>query len=235
MNHALDILPPKKSNKKIEFPQIPSPLQQPAYTLILTMPTRSGKSTIVLNILKNVLMGYSDNVFEEIYYISPTLPLDETLKAINEDETIIKITDDEELENLDDILKDIMKSQKDKDDDERKHVLIVLDDMIDYLKKSKVLGNLTTKNRHLKISLIIVSQVFRDGLPIKARKNGTSYIFGNIYNQKDLETINEELGSSFPNFMDYYKQATKEKYDFLYVDTRDMSLWRSFKSLLWRK
>jgi hypothetical protein len=180
-------------------------------------------------------MGYSDNVFEEIYYISPTLPLDETLKAINEDETIIKITDDEELENLDDILKDIMKSQKDKDDDERKHVLIVLDDMIDYLKKSKVLGNLTTKNRHLKISLIIVSQVFRDGLPIKARKNGTSYIFGNIYNQKDLETINEELGSSFPNFMDYYKQATKEKYDFLYVDTRDMSLWRSFKSLLWRK
>jgi hypothetical protein len=234
MNHALDILPPKKSNKKIEFPQIPYPLQAVPMTMILTMPTMSGKSTIILNVLRNVLLGYSDGVFEDVYYVSPTLPLDSTLKAIYEDETIIKITDDEELENLDDILKDIMKSQKEKDDDDRKHVLIVLDDMIDYLKKSKVLGNLTTKNRHLKISLIIVSQVF-NSIPVKARKNGTAYIFSNIYNQKDLNSIDEEIGSSFPNFMDYYKEATKDKYNFLYCDMREMSLHHNFKKLLWRK
>jgi hypothetical protein len=232
--HPLEILPPKKSNKKIEFPQIPSPLQQPPFTLEIIAPTKSGKSVIILNILKNVLLGYSDGVFDEIYYISPTLELDETLKIINEDETIIKITDDEELENLDDILKDIMKSQKEKNEDDRKHVLIVLDDMIDYLKKSKVLGNLTTKNRHLRVSIILVSQVF-NSIPVKARKNGTSYIFSNIYNQKDLNDINEEIGSNFPDFMDYYKEATKEKYNFLFVDVRSMSLWHNFKSLLWSK
>jgi hypothetical protein len=234
MNHALDILPPKKSNKKLEFPQIPYPLQQPPFTLEIIAPTKSGKSVMILNYLKNVLMGYSDNVFDEVYYISPTLPLDSTLKAVNDDETIIKITDDEDLENLDDILKDIMKSQREKDDDEREHVLIVLDDMIDYLKKSKVLGNLTTKNRHLKISLIIVSQVF-NSIPVKARKNGTCYIFSNIYNQKDLNDINEEIGSNFPDFMDYYKEATKDKYNFLYCDMREMSLHHNFKKLLWRK
>lgn len=234
MNHALDILPPKKSNKKLEFPQIPYPLQQPAFTLEIIAPTKSGKSVMILNYLKNVLMGYSDNVFDEIYYISPTLPLDATLKAVNDDETIIKITEDEDLENLDDILKELMKSQREKDDDEREHILIVLDDMIDYLKSSKMLGNLTTKNRHLKISLIIVSQVF-NAIPVKARKNGTAYIFSNIYNQKDMNDINEEIGSNFPDFMDYYKEATKDKYNFLYCDMREMSLHHNFKKLLWRK
>jgi hypothetical protein len=127
-----------------------------------------------------------------------------------------------------------MKSQREKDDDERKHVLVVLDDMIDYLKSSKVLGNLTTKNRHLLISIILVSQVW-NAVPVKARKNGTAYIFSNIYNQKDLNSINDEIGSNFPNFMDYYKEATKDKYNFLYCDMREMSLHHNLKKLLWSK
>jgi hypothetical protein len=66
----LEILAPKNSNKKIEFPHIKKPLLQPPFTEIVIAPTKSGKSVLLLNKIKNVLYGYNDNVFEEIYYIT---------------------------------------------------------------------------------------------------------------------------------------------------------------------
>jgi hypothetical protein len=232
--HPLDILPLKKNKKKIEFPQIPQPLQAPSFTTIICSPTKSGKSLLTVNLLRNHMFSYGDNVFEEIFYISPTISLDPTLEIIFKDEDIIKIHEEEELEHLDDILKDIIKNQKQKDIDDRKHVLIVLDDMVEYFKTSKTLSKLPCFNRHYKISLILITQSFV-ALDRTIRKNATSYILFQIYNKRDLDDIENEIGLNFPNFMDYYREATKEKYNFLYIDARDMALYHNFKKLLWRK
>lgn len=233
-NNKLKVLPVKNSSVKKEFPQIPEPLLQPPFTVCLIAPTKSGKSTVITNLLKNALMGYNDNVFSEIYYISPTIPFDKTLKSIFDDEEIIKITDEDDLIHLDSILSELIKAQKEKDEDEREHILIILDDCLDYLKKSKKLDSLPSYSRHFKISIILTCQVY-NLVGVKFRKNVSSLIIGRIYNQKDIQNIEEEIGCNFHDFKSNYEKATEEPYSFLFVDNREMKLYKNFETCLWAK
>jgi hypothetical protein len=223
--HPLTVLPVKKINKKQEY-NIPKPLPQPAFTLLMVAPTCSGKSVLLCNMLKNVLYGY-DNVFETIYYISPTVMLDDTLKAIAKDDEIVKIHEPEELEMVDHILSDIVKEQKGKDVEDRKNVLCVLDDMISYFSNHSVLSNLPSLSRHYKISFIVLTQVF-SALPSRFRKNTTHLIVFKLYNKKDLKAIEEEIGSNYENFIEDYEKATKEKYNFLYLNNTNKEVYHNF-------
>lgn len=233
-NHKLKVLPVKNSSVKKPFPQIPDPLLQCPFTEALIAPTKSGKSTVIANLLKNSLMGYNDGVFSEIYYISPTIPFDKTLKSIFDDEEIIKITDEDDLIHLDSILGELIKSQKQKDEEDREHILIILDDCLDYLKKSKKLDSLPSYSRHFKISIIITTQIY-NALPVKLRKNVSGVIVGRIYNKKDLENIEEEIGCNFHDFKTNYEKATEEPYSFLFIDNREMKLYKNFETCLWAK
>lgn len=233
MSKDLKILQVKKANKMNEYPKIKKPLPAPPFTLALLAPTKSGKSNLIVNLLKNSYFGY-DDIFNEIYYISPTVNLDDTLKSISEDDEIIKIDEEEDLKFLDDILNDIVKNQKSKSKEEREPILIVLDDCLDYLKKSKRLDSLPSYSRHYNISIIITSQVY-NALPTKLRKNASAYLIARIYNYKDLQNIEEEIGANFHNFRENYDIATKEKYNFLFVDNREIELWHNFEKLLWAK
>ena len=233
MSKDLKILQVKKLYKADEFPKIKHPLPKPPFTMCLVAPTKSGKSNLIVNLLKNSYFGY-DDVFDEIYYISPTVTIDETLRSINEDDDIIKIDEEDDLKYLDDILNDIVKNQKAKPKEEREPVLICLDDCLDYLKKSKRLDTLPSTNRHYNISIIITTQVY-NALPTKLRKNASCYLIARIYNNKDLQNIEEEIGANFHDFKTNYDKATKDKYSFLFVDNRNIELWRNFDELLWAK
>lgn len=233
MSKDLKILQVKKKYKMDEYPKIKHPLPKPPFCLALVAPTKSGKSNLIVNLLKNPYFGY-DEIFDEIYYISPTVNIDDTLKSISEDDDIIKIDDEDDLKYLDDILNDIVKSQKSKPKEERKPVLIVLDDCLDYLKKSKRLDSLPSYSRHYNISIIITTQVY-NALPTKLRKNASSYLIARIYNNKDLQNIEEEIGANFNDFKINYDKATNGKYSFLYVDNRNIELWKNFDELLWAK
>jgi hypothetical protein len=233
MSNNLKILQVKKLYKADEFPKIKHPLPKPPFTMALVAPTKSGKSNLIVNLLKNSYFGY-DDVFKEIYYISPTVGIDETLRSINEDDDIIKINEEDDLKFLDDILNDIVKTQKGKPKEEREPVAIFLDDCLDYLKKSKRLDSLPSYSRHYNISIIITTQVY-NALPTKLRKNASCYLIARIYNNKDLQNIEEEIGANFNDFKTNYDKATKEKYSFLFVDNRNIELWRNFDELLWAK
>jgi GTPase SAR1 family protein len=233
MSKDLKILQVKKLYKANEYPKIKHPLPKPAFTMALISPTKSGKSTIIVNLLKNSFFGY-DDIFDEIYYISPTVTIDETLRSINDDDNIIKIYEEDDLKFLDDILNDIVKNQKAKSKEEREPVLIILDDCLDYLKKSKRLDSLPSYSRHYDISIIITTQVY-NALPTKLRKNASCYLIARIYNNKDLQNIEEEIGANFSDFKTNYDKATKEKYNFLFVDNRNIELWKNFDELLWAK
>ena len=223
--HKLTVLPVKKKNKKHDY-NIPSPLPQPPYTVLMVAPTCSGKSVLLCNMLKNVLFGYH-NVFEQIYYISPTVMLDDTLKAIAKDDEIVKIHEPEELELIDHVLSDIVKEQKAKDENERKNILVVLDDMISYFSNHSVLNNLPALSRHYRISFIVLSQAY-SALPSRFRKNITHLVIFKLYNKKDLKAIEDEIGSNYENFIEHYNIATKEKYNFLYLNNTDKSVYHNF-------
>jgi hypothetical protein len=230
----LQILPPKKKNEKSEFEHLHPNLLTPPWSKILLAPSNSGKSTQILNYLLSPF--FYEGLFSEVYFISPTIKYDKTLKAVYENDEIIKIEDDEDMENLDTVLEDIIESQKEKDKkDEMKHILIVLDDCIQYLKKSKVINYLLTKNRHWKISVILSVQSFR-AIPPKARANATAVVTSHLYNFKEYDALYNEIGSSFKDFEKYYKQATeKGKYDTLFIDNRNMRLIHNYQTILWQK
>ena len=102
------------------------------------------------------------------------------------------------------------------------------------MKKSKRLDSLPSYSRHYNISIIITTQVY-NALPTKLRKNASCYLIARIYNNKDLQNIEEEIGANFSDFKTNYDKATKEKYSFLFVDNRNIELWRNFDELLWQK
>ena len=57
-----------------------------------------------------------------------------------------------------------------------------------------------------------------------------------MYKNKDLKVFEEEIGSNFgSDFMENYHKATKDKYNFLYVNNREMELYHNFTELLWKK
>jgi hypothetical protein len=233
MNHPLRILKVKTGNKKTDF-DLPKPFPQNHFSMLITAPSRSGKSVSLINMLYNPNINLKRQ-FNEVIFISPTLFLDKTLNAIVKDDDIIKISDDEDLENLDTILKEIIKTQKEEDEEDRKNILIICDDMIDYMKKSKVLGNLFTKNRHYSISIILTAQAYRDAYSPKIRKNATCHMIFKMYNKKDIDAINEEIFSGFENGLEYYKKAIEQPYSFLFCNCRDMELYERFETKLWSK
>lgn len=107
MGEDLKVLPVKKlpeggtqqSKRKLD-PRLPGATEDGKYRpalVVIQAPVRSGKSNLVTSML------YQDNlmrgVFDEIYYISPTVMNDETTWAIRKDDDVIKIA--EHLEEID--------------------------------------------------------------------------------------------------------------------------------------
>jgi len=233
MSHSLTILPPKKREEKITRP-VHENLLQPPFNCMLVAPTACGKSSLILNLLLN--QNFYKNSFDKVYYFSPSVYLDKTLRAVAEDDDIVKICDDADLENMDDMLKLLVEKQKElkEADKEMPQILIVLDDCLQYLKPTSFIGSLYTKSRHYNISCIVTSQNYKS-IPLKARNNSQLICVFKLYNESEIGKIADELGCNFPNWLDYYKKATKERYRFLYMDLRHMRLFSDFTDLLWSK
>ena len=89
--NKLEILPVKTMENR-NAKEIPPPLLQPPFLWIIVGSVRSGKSVMLMNLLMNKNFGYND-YFDNIIFLSPTLPSDKTGQILYKDEDIIKITD----------------------------------------------------------------------------------------------------------------------------------------------
>ena len=217
MSKTLKVLPVKRL-KQQEKKKLNEYLQQPPFMLSIVAPPRSGKSNLIMNLIYND--NFYRDCFEDIYVFSPTVNLDETLHKLNEDDTVIKIT---EVKEMDSYIDEIIKQQN--EDEDRKDILIVLDDCLGHIGES--LTNLSTRYRHYKISIIISIQSFRS-IPLIIRNCTSEYIIFKSNNKKELDKYMQELGNGFENFATRYEQATREKYSFVVLDLRKMQMLKSF-------
>ena len=117
-----------------------------------------------------------------------------------------------------DVLEDINNYNKKRD----KKVLIIFDDMIADIMRSKkfkaIVKELFIRSRKLNISIVFITQsYFRT--PKDARLNSTHYILMKIGNKKELKSIAEE-NSGHLDFLKIYNYCTNEPYSFMMVDTR---------------
>tara|TARA_R110002073_G_scaffold124671_2_gene268997 strand:+ start:2110 stop:2889 length:780 start_codon:yes stop_codon:yes gene_type:complete len=218
-NIDLDILPVKEdgTEQKLSKPLHPHlPNIANGQVGILISPVKTGKSTIISNLLLNP--NFYKDQFDMVYIISNTINNDRTSRYLKEEfpETIF-----DDLSRIDEVIQNIINYQDSFPRGEKPFIAVVLDDFLG-IKKSSKINYLATRARHYNIGLLLfASQLFR-GLETTIRQNATFAIIGSPNpNEKEILKMSEEFGDRYggqQNFLKLYKEASKKKYGFLYLD-----------------
>ena len=98
------------------------------------------------------------------------------------------------------------------------------------------LTNLTLKNRHLGINIIIATQNLK-AIPKSIRSNASIYVLFKFANNKILDDLYEEVSSTltFEDFVKIYVYSTIDPHDCLVIDftcSKDCRFKKSFKTVL---
>jgi hypothetical protein len=195
--------PPNEKIKPLH-PNLPAPPS----CVLLVMPTKSGKSTIISNMLLNKAF-YGQDYFDNVKIISNTINNDQTSR-------FLKKAFDCEDHYEDKMIFDLVKSQSQYARADMPSVCLVLDDCLG--DKTTALNDLSSRYRHSNIQLLMIStQLFRKVSPT-IRANANWILIGRLQNDEELVKISVEYSSMFggdKNFTALYKQATKKKYNFM--------------------
>ena len=236
MNNDLTILSIKESGdeKKLKKPLHPNlPNIATGQLGIMISPVKTGKSTIISNLLLNP--NFMRDQFDIVYIISNTIHNDQTSRFLKKQfpETIFDQYSDSIIEN-------IITYQKSFPKDKQPFIAIILDDFLG-IKSKSMIYHLATRFRHYNIGLLLfASQLFR-GLPPVLRQNATFAIIGGPNpSEFELNKMAEEYGARYGgdnNFKKLYNEATKERYNFLYLDLQSnpSQAYQNFSKLIYSK
>ncbi len=220
MNNNLEILEvmpdPDRMTMALNTPLHPNlPDISTGVLMGIYAPVKSGKSTIITNLLANEAF-YKDR-FDQVHIFSNTIMNDSTSRFLKElfPGTIHGEYSDKALKSI----IDAQDSYKDKKD--RPFIAIILDDFIG-IPRSSYVYKLSTHYRHKGVGLLIFSsQSFKELHPL-VRTNMTHAILGKNSNRREKEKICSELGNSFgdddKNFYNICKHVWKQPYHFVYID-----------------
>jgi len=216
--------PPKEKPRKITHPNLP---ELPCI-MTLVMPTKSGKSTILSNLLlrDEFFKGAMDNVT----IMSNTVEQDVTSRFLRKACDCYTGYDDA-------ILAGIVEQQKQFDDEERPFIGLVFDDILGSVKRNSYLNHLVTRSRHFGVGLLAVSVQSFKAVGPTIRNNTNAFICGNLQNMSELEKISQEFSGMFggdEKFRKIYHKATEQRYDFLFLDLQEnpARAFRNFEDLL---
>lgn len=238
MSSSLEVLP-----VKIKIPEMDdlNPILPPhAFLLGIIAPPRSGKTNLIMNLLLNDQFYYNKkkspySYFDEIFYLSPTQIFDKTCcEMLPKLENLIQITDPDELVFSDTILDKITKEQAEAEKEDRKKILVVMDDLVGVIDKLPKLQQLCTKFRHYSMSIIIVSQSYRK-IPSVIRNCFTAMIVFDLKNEKEFGKISDEFTGSIPDSERLIKQIVNKRYDFFYFNIERQQLYHNFHTLMWSR
>jgi len=96
--------------------------------------------------------------------------------------------------------------------------------------------NVNTRHRHYSASFIMMTQGYKE-IPKTVRTNWTCLLVYQIGNMKEVEVIYEEfpMGMGHDQWVELYKHATNEKFDFLFIDMygpQDIRIRKNFNKVL---
>jgi len=203
-------------------------------------PPRSGKTNLIMNLLLNDQFYYNKkkapySYFDEIIYMSPTQIFDKTCcEMLPKLENLIQISDPDELVMADTILLQISKEQAEVEKEDRKKILVVMDDMVGIIDKLPLLQQISTKFRHYSLNIILVSQSYRK-IPSVIRNCLTCMIVFDLKNEKEFMKISDEFTGSIPNSKKLIQQIVNKRYDFFYFNIERQQLYHNFHTLMWSR
>ena len=109
---------------------------------------------------------------------------------------------------------------------------MIFDDMLGILKNTGYIISFCSRFRHSKCSLIFSTQLYR-GLPPIIRANAQAYIIWKTKNKKEISKLIDEFEGVLPDFEQIYNDATDKKYEFLYINLKDIKAFKNFNELLY--
>lgn len=215
----LKVVDPPNSKKKALDPRLP----QPPSLVLMIMPTKTGKSTIISNMLLNKSF-YGQDFFDETTIISTTINNDQTSRFMKQAFNTYDYYSD-------DLIKDIIKSQNKYAKEDMPSMCLVCDDCLG--EKTTALNNLSSRYRHYNIDLFIVSSQLLKKVSPTIRANANWILCGRLTNEAELEKLSEEWSGMFggdKNFREQYKLCTKKRYDFMTLKLTEnpAQCWRNF-------
>ena len=224
--------PPQPSRHPPIHPHLPQVDGHGVGALVLMISAiRTGKSTLISNMLLNETFYNAQDRFDNTTIISNTIANDITSRFLRKAFDTHDHYDDS-------IIDGIVARQSSFEKEEQPEMALVLDDCLGSIKREARINHLCSRFRHYNIRLLIVSsQNFRSCSPI-IRQNATNVIVGSPFaNQKELRKMSEEYGDSFggeKSWLKIYKLATPNKYDFLHMDfsSNPPKAYRNFETLV---
>tara|TARA_R110000803_G_scaffold71150_6_gene134280 strand:+ start:1434 stop:2327 length:894 start_codon:yes stop_codon:yes gene_type:complete len=235
---VMPVVPPEDKGTD-NFPDIHPHLPQIAgpgggALLLMISPVRTGKSTII----SNMLLGDSDMGFYDAQERFHTTTIISNTIANDITSRFLKKAFDTHDSYDDSIIDGIVHQQKSYDKEDQPDIAVILDDCLGSIRREARINHLASRFRHFNIRLLIISsQNFRSCSPI-IRQNATNVIVGSPFpNQKELGKMAEEYGDVFggaENWLKIYKKATPEKYCFLHMNfqANPPEAYRCFEELI---
>lgn len=190
------------------------------FCLVLYGVPSSGKGVWLVN----ALYSFYKNVFDEVYWFSSTVHVDNTMaNNVAKDETIVKINEPDDLANIDMFIRNIIDEQKARKEAEEElpEILIVLDDCVSFANAKSIL-QLCTSYRHNRISVIISIQRLKS-LSTVIRQCMSNIIAFGIPNSIQKKKFVEEF-DSFPDIERHLEEATEKPFHYLHLDLKRMKL-----------
>ena len=189
--------------------------------MLIIGPSGSGKTNTLLHLMDkshpiDKIYLCAKDTDEEKYQYLINKREQAGIKNLNDPYAFIEYSSD-----MNDVLEDINNYNK----NTNKKVLIIFDDIIaDIMRSEKfkaIVKELFIRCRKLNISIVFITQsYFRT--PKDARLNSTHYIIIKMGNTKELKSIAEENSGrlDFKEFLKTYNYCTREPNSFMMVDTR---------------
>ena len=191
------------------------------FRMLIIGPSGSGKMNTLLHLIDKFhpidkIYLYAKDTDEEKYQYLINKREQGGIKNLNDPHAFMEYSND-----MNGVLENINNYNKNSDE----KVLIIFDDMIaDIMRSEKfkaIVKELFIICRKLNISIVfIMRSYFRT--PKDARLNSTHYILMKIGNKKELKSIAEKNSGhlDFIDFLKIYNYCTNEPYSFMMVDTR---------------
>ena len=210
--------PHKGGSSPIRYEFMP----QPPFRLIVCGASHSGKSNMIKNMITIKEYGYSSYFGENIFIFSKTLGLDETWRSL-------KLPKSHTYQSWNpDVVKEIMAYSK----KQKNGTLFLLDDLISdgdafNRKNSNLLSELFYCGRHMGISLIITTQRFH-AVQSSLLANASQIIVFRLKTKREQDAF-EESNSMYDSLSEKYDYATKEQYNFLYMNLSTGKIYKNFE------
>ena len=194
------------------------PVQTPPFVKILLGTRGSGKTATLVNECMRHKNFYGNTkkqqtIFNDIIVFSSTLGCDSTSRHLVKTATATHSTYDDYLVNQ------ILEYQKETPKKDRKHILIIADDIAPMLKANDAIFKMCSVHRHYLISIYFLIQSPRLIPPIVRNCYTSMYVY-RLPNMEQQEKIFSDLSflGDKKDIKAMYNYATNKPYQFLYVD-----------------